>query len=117
MKSDSSNFANDLAEVLELKLLGFDRVGSESWVDYAYGLLSKYHKSVNKNITPYIPLWRSLYRAYNSIEEQACPYVVFSRMISAFCDRIEVDFPLDEIDRDILISYLRDESKKALLSE
>lgn len=113
----AADFANELAEILELKLLGTDSVGEQSWNDYAYQVLTNYHKAVNKTVTPYRPLWRSLHEAYSSLDKSNPPYFIFSRIITAFCDRIETDFPVNEIDRDILLGYLRDEAEKALTCE
>jgi hypothetical protein len=113
----AADFANELAEVLELKLLGSDTVGEKPWNEYAYQVLANYHKAVDKTVVPYRPLWRSLYEAYSSIEKTNPPYFIFSRIITAFCDRIESDFPVHEIDRSILLGYLRDESEKALSCE
>lgn len=113
----AADFANELAEILELKLLGTDSVGEQSWNDYAYQVLANYHKAVNKTVTPYRPLWRSLHEAYSSLDKSNPPYFIFSRIITAFCDRIETDFPVSEIDRHILIGYLRDEAEKALTCE
>lgn len=113
----AADFANELAEILELKLLGTESVGEQSWNDYAYQVLTNYHKAVNKTVTPYRPLWRSLHEAYSSLDKSNPPYFIFSRIITAFCDRIETDFPVNEIDRDILLGYLRDEAEKALTCE
>lgn len=113
----AADFANELAEVLELKLLGTETVGEQSWNEYAYQVLTSYHQTVNKSITPYRPLWRSLHEAYCSLDKSCEPYFIFSRIITAFCDRIETDFPISEIDRDILLGYLRDEAEKALICE
>lgn len=115
--TNPADFADDLAEVLELKLLGNETVGDQPWSEYAFNLLSQYHQAVNKNTTPYRPLWRSLYEAYSSLDKSSAPYFIFSRIISSFHDRIASDFPLDEIDRNILLGYLRDESQKALICE
>lgn len=113
----AADFANELAEILELKLLGTDVIGEQSWNDHAYQVLANYHKAVNKAVTPYRPLWRSLHDAYCSIDASKAPYFMLSRIITAFCDRIETDFPVNEIDRDILLGYLRDEAEKALTCE
>ena len=113
----AADFANELAEVLELKLLGTETVGDQSWNDYAYQVLTNYHQTFNKSIAPYRPLWRSLHEAYSSLDKSNPPYFIFSRIITAFCDRIESDFPVHEIDRDILLGYLRDEAEKALACE
>lgn len=113
----AADFANELAEVLELKLLGTETVGDQSWNDYAYQILENYHKTVNKSITSYQPLWRSLHETYSSIDKTNPIYFVFSRLISTFCDRLESDFPVHEIDRTVLLEYLRDESQKALNCE
>lgn len=114
MKTDPSDFIDDLAEALELKLLGFDTVGSKSWADHAFSLLTDYHLAVNKTEAPNMPLWRSLHRAYSSQPESSPPCVLFSKVIAALCARIEVDFPLRDIDKSMLIGFLMDESEKAL---
>lgn len=112
-----ADFANEMAEILELKLLGTETINEKSWNDYAYEVLTSYHKAVNKAVTPYRPLWRSLHEAHSSLDKSNPPYFMFSRIITAFCDRIETDFPVSEIDRDILLGYLRDEAEKALTCE
>lgn len=113
----AAEFATELAEILELKLLGSEKVGEQPWNEYAYQVLANYHKAVDKSVQPYRPLWRSLYEAYSSLDKSNPPYFIFSRIITAFCERIESDFPVHEIDRDILLGYLRDESEKALICE
>jgi hypothetical protein len=112
-----ADFAEDLAEIIELKLLGMDTIGSYSWNDYAVSLLDAYRKASSSDIKPYVPLWRSLYQAYKTVEPGMPVYVPFSRIITAFCDRIESDFPLQEVDRAILLSFLRRESELALQCE
>lgn len=110
-------FANELAEVLELKLLGAETIGEQSWDNHAQQLLEEYHKNFSKTVSTYTPLWRSLHETYSSIDKSNPPYYVFSRLISTFCDRLESDFPVFEIDKSVLIGYLRDEAEKALTCE
>jgi hypothetical protein len=112
-----NDFAEDLAEAIEMKLLGMDKIGPHSWDEYALALLEQYHKATKSDIKPYVPLWRVLYQAYKTVEPGASPYISFSRVISAFCERIESDFPMQEIDRSILVSFLRRESELALQCE
>lgn len=116
-KPVSAHLANELAEVLELKLLGAETVGDRSWDDHAHELLEDYHRTVNKTITSYKPLWRSLHEAYSLLDKTDPPYLIFSHIITAFCNRIEHDFPVHEIDREVLLGYLREESQKALICE
>jgi hypothetical protein len=113
----AAGFANELAEVLELKLLGVDAVGENSWDDHARHVLEGYHKTLDRGVSTYLPLWRSLHEAYSSIDRTSPPYVIFSALITAFCDRMESDFPVHEIDKSVLIGYLRDEAEKALVCE
>ena len=117
MKTDPADFAEDLAEIIEMKLLGMECIGPYSWNDYAVTMLEQYHKATKSDIKPYVPLWRTLYQAYKTVEPGAPAYIPFSRVISALHDRIESDFPMQEVDRTILLSFLRRESELALQCE
>lgn len=112
--SSIEELSNDLAEIIELKLMGIEVVHGRAWHEYATDVLEKYHISKSSESIDSKPLWRSLYEKYCSMDKSYSPNIIFMQMIKSFKQRLEIDFPLQEINRSILLDYLEREAEKAM---
>lgn len=114
---DPEDLLGDLAEVIEMKLMGAQTIGDQSWDDYANDLLHRYHRSKFGKSFDSRPLWRSLYEAYCRLDKSYSPNVVFMQIIKALRVRLSTDFPVEEISRNVLMDYLDKEMEKAMSFE
>lgn len=109
-----TDLSGDLAEALEMKLMGIDTINGKPWNEYTASLLNKYHRSINETQIDYKPLWRTLYEEYCRLDKSYSPNVVFMQMIRVLHKRIKTDFPVEDISRKMLIDYLEKEVEKAM---
>lgn len=111
------DFTEDLAEVIEMKLLGVEKIKGKNWHDYANDLLAKYRQSTGGPSVNYKPLWRTMYEQYCSLDKSFSPNVVFMQIIKAVRHRVESDFVTDEISKNVLVDYFDKEAEKAMRCE
>lgn len=115
--TENIDFSGDLAEIIEMKLLGIDTINGKEWDDYAADMLQKYHQSIDVTQHDYKPLWRTLYEEYCRLDKSYSPNVVFMQLIRVMHKRLSADFPLEEISRKMLIDYLDKEAERAMSCE
>lgn len=106
------SFADELAEAIELKLLGAETVDGIDWHSYASKLLSDYHEALTNAYLNQKPLWRELHESSSKLDHSTSIHTLYAHLISVLNDRIEVEFGNSEI-----TDFLRSETKKALLCE
>lgn len=111
---EPDDYSNNLAEIIELKLMGIDSFKGRPWSEYAADVLERYHMSRSSQLLDCKPLWRSLYEKYCSMDKSYSPNIVFMQMIKSFKQKLEIDFPMNEINRSILLDYLEREIEKAM---
>lgn len=113
-EEQAHDFAAELSELIEFKLIGIDIINDQPWHVRATEILEKYHTAASKSMASDKPLWRTLYEKYCGMDKSYSPNIVFMNLIRSFKHRIEADFPLQEINRSILIDYLEREEEKAM---
>lgn len=106
------SFADELAEALELKLLGADTVDGVDWNDYASRILSDYHEALTNVYLNQKPLWRELHETSSKLDSSIGVHVVYAHLLSVIGDRLEVEFGYSTID-----DFFKAEAKKALNCE
>lgn len=106
------SFADELAEAIELKLLGAETVDGVDWHSYASKLLSDYHEALTSTCLNQEPLWRELHESSSKLDRSTGIHIVCAHLLSVISDRIEVEFGTSEI-----TDFLRSETKKALICE
>lgn len=106
------SFADELAEAIELKLLGAETVDGMDWHSYASKLLSDYHEALTSTYLNQKPLWRELHESSSKLDHSTGIHIVYGHLIGAISDRIEVEFGNSEI-----TDFLRSETRKALICE
>lgn len=105
-------FADEFAEILELKLLGADTIEGEPWGEYASKVLSDYHDCLATKLFNQKPLWRELHEISSQLDPTSSPHLRYSHFLVAIADRLQVEF-MDTPGLD----FLRIEAKRALNCE
>lgn len=106
------SYADELAEALELKLLGADTVDGVDWDDYASKILADYHDAVTRSCLNQKPLWRELHETSSRLGHSVDVHTMYGHLITTIGDRIEVEFGTSAI-----TDFFRAEAKKALICE
>jgi hypothetical protein len=114
---EDTDFSAELAEIIEFNLMGIETIKGKPWKEYAAEMLNKYHRNCMMPIVEYRPLWRVLYESYCKMDKSFSPNIVFMQLIKSFKDKIDDDFPVDEIDKDVFMDYLAKEVEKAMECE
>lgn len=106
------SFADELAEALELKLLGADTVDGIDWNDYASRILADYHEALTNVYLNQKPLWRELHETSAKLDPGTSIHIVYAQLLSTISDRLEVEFSYSTI-----ADFFKAEIKKALECE
>lgn len=106
------SFADELAEALELKLLGADTVDGIDWNDYASRILSDYHEALTNVYLNQKPLWRELHETSAKLDPSTGIHIVYAQLLTVIGDRLEVEFGYSTIN-----DFFKSETKKALSCE
>lgn len=106
------SFADELAQAIELKLLGAETVDGIDWHSYASKLLSDYHEALTNVYLDQKPLWRELHESSSRLNYSTDVHIMYAHLINIISDRIEVEFGNSEI-----TDFLKSETKKALVCE
>lgn len=111
------DLANDLVELIEMNMMGFEVIQGKSWEDQATIVLQKFYqfnKLSKDNITPLSAKLRlSLTKLLPTFSRTEIDLLTFS-IIVCFKNEIIKKFPTNTIDKELLIDYFQEEFESAV---